>query len=81
MRRNSEEQHAANAEREQFARFGDGAVDGEARDPGHRRDRAGVRRPLGDEERRDETVEGDAVLAHERADGLGPPQPARTDRR
>jgi len=42
-----------------------GAVDGEARDAGHRGYRTGVGGALGDEDRRDEVVDVDSMFANE----------------
>ncbi len=77
MRGDSEEQHALDAELEQLARFGDRCVEVEARDAGHRLDRSGVARAFGDEERRNELLDVDPVLADERAHDLVAAQPPR----
>ncbi len=75
---NAEEQHALDAERKELACRGDGAVELEACDAGHRLDRSRIRGAFGDEERLDELLDVDAVLANERAHDLGAAQTPRT---
>ena len=78
MGRNAEEQNAFDAEREELASFGDRAVEIEARDARHRLDWAGVGIVLHDEERLDELLDRNAMLADESAHDLASAQAART---
>ena len=57
MRGNPEEQHALDADGEELARLGHRAVEIEARDAGHRRDRARIAGAFHDEERLHELLD------------------------
>ena len=78
LRRNSEEQHALDAEREELACLAHQAVKLEARDARHRIDRTRVTRALHHEKRLYELFEVDAMLAYERAHDLAAAKAPRT---
>jgi hypothetical protein len=74
---NTEEQHGLYAEHEEFVRRLKRFIECEPRDSGHRLDRPGVCGSFGDEERLDELLDVNAVLADERANDFGSAQAPR----
>jgi hypothetical protein len=71
VRRNAEEQHAANAQRVEYAALFDGAAYGETIDTRHRRNRPRIFGAFDDKERLDEMIDANVVLANEGAQARG----------